>query len=52
VLFSSFVPFFETALARKTGYAGAMSVTAISVFLFAALATALGPEKRAVPFGG
>jgi MFS transporter, SHS family, lactate transporter len=52
VLITSFVPLFETALAKRTSYATAMSVTAVSVFLLAAFATAVGSERRAVKFGG
>jgi MFS transporter, SHS family, lactate transporter len=51
VLLTSFVPYFETELAKRTGYALAMSVTAVSVFLLAAVATAVGPERRAAKFG-
>ena len=52
VLLTSLVPYFETALAKRTGYAMAMSVTAAAVFLLAAVATAVGPERRAAKFGG
>jgi MFS transporter, SHS family, lactate transporter len=51
VLLSSYVTWFEATVARKTSYATAMSLTALVVFLAAALATALGPEKHAVKFG-
>ena len=34
-----------------TSYAVAMAVTAATVFLMAAIATALGPERRAAKFG-
>jgi SHS family lactate transporter-like MFS transporter len=52
VLLSSLVPYVESAFARRTSYAVAMSVTAAAVFLFAAAATAVGPERRAARFGG
>ena len=51
VLLSSYVSYFEAVLARRTSYAMAMSLTALAVFLVAALATALGPERRALKFG-
>lgn len=51
VLFSSAVPRIEADLARSTNYATAMSATAFTVFLLAAIATALGPERRAARFG-
>ena len=51
VLFSSYVAYFEAILAKQTSYATAMSLTAVVVFLVAALATALGPEHRAAKFG-
>jgi SHS family lactate transporter-like MFS transporter len=51
VLLSSFVSYFEALVARQSSYAVAMSVTAAAVFVMAALATALGPERHAVTFG-
>ena len=51
VLLSSYVSYFEAILAKGTSYATAMSLTALVVFLVAALATALGPERRALQFG-
>ncbi len=51
VLLSSIVPYFEAAFARSAGYATAMAGTAAAVFVFAVVATALGPERRAAQFG-
>jgi SHS family lactate transporter-like MFS transporter len=51
VLLSSYVSYFEAVMARRSSYAIAMSVTALVVFLAAAAATALGPERHAVKFG-
>jgi len=51
VLFSSAVPRIEADIAHRTSYSFAMSVTALTVFLLAAIATALGPERRAALFG-
>ena len=51
VLLSSSVSYVEAVLARHNGYANAMAATAVVVFLIAALATGLGPERRAARFG-
>ena len=51
VLLSSYVATAEATFARHTGYAKAMSVTAVVVFLFAAIATAVGPERHRAKFG-
>jgi SHS family lactate transporter-like MFS transporter len=51
VLFSSAIPGIEARFARSTSYATAMSVTAATVFVLAAIATAAGPERRAAKFG-
>lgn len=51
VLFSSAIPRIEAGIAHRTGYAVAMAGTAVTVFLFAAIATALGSERRAAHFG-
>jgi SHS family lactate transporter-like MFS transporter len=51
VLLASSVSYIEAVLARRTSYAIAMAGTAAAVFLLAAAATALGPERRAVKFG-
>jgi len=51
VLLSSSVSWFEATLARHSTYGFAMSVTAGTVFVFAAIATALGPEHHAAKFG-
>jgi SHS family lactate transporter-like MFS transporter len=51
VLLASSVGYIEAVFARRTSYAVAMAVTAATVFLMAAVATALGPERRAAKFG-
>jgi SHS family lactate transporter-like MFS transporter len=51
VLLASSVGYIEAVFARRTSYAVAMAVTAATVFLLAAIATALGPERRAAKFG-
>ena len=51
VLLASAVTYIEAVFARRTSYAIAMAATAATVFLVAALATALGPERRAAVFG-
>jgi SHS family lactate transporter-like MFS transporter len=51
VLLASSVSYIEAVLARRTSYAIAMAGTAVAVFLLAAAATALGPERRAARFG-
>lgn len=52
VLLSSSVGFLEAVFAKRTSYAIAMATTAATVFALAAIATALGPERRAAKFGG
>ncbi len=51
VFLSGYVATAEAQFARHTSYAFAMSVTAAAVFLFAAIATAVGPERHAAKFG-
>jgi SHS family lactate transporter-like MFS transporter len=51
VLLASSVTYIEAVFASHTSYAVAMAVTAATVFLMAAIATALGPERRAAKFG-
>jgi MFS transporter, SHS family, lactate transporter len=51
VLFSSVIPRLEADIAHRTSYSVAMAGTAVTVFLLAAIATALGPERKAVTFG-
>ena len=52
VLLASSVSYIEAVFAHRTSYAIAMAGTAATVFLLAAAAAALGPERRAVSFGG
>jgi len=51
VFFSSSVTYIEAVFAKRTSYAIAMAATAATVFLFAAVATAAGPEHRGKQFG-
>jgi SHS family lactate transporter-like MFS transporter len=51
VLLASAVTYIEAVFAHRTSYAIAMAGTAATVFLLAALATAVGPERRAAVFG-
>jgi SHS family lactate transporter-like MFS transporter len=51
VLIAGSAPYLEAVFARKHGYATAMAWTAAIVFVFAAIATACGRERRAVAFG-
>lgn len=50
VLLAGFVVPFEAFLAEKMSYATAMAATAASVFLFTAIVTAFGREKKGVQF--
>jgi MFS transporter, SHS family, lactate transporter len=52
VFLSGYVSVAEAILAKRTGYATAMGLTAAVVFVFAATATALGPERHGAKFGG
>ena len=52
VFLSSYVSYGEAVLAKRTGYATAMALTAVVVFAMAALATAFGPERHQAKFGG
>ena len=51
VLLASSVSYIEAVFAHRTSYAIAMAGTAVTVFLLAAAATAMGPERRAARFG-
>ncbi len=51
VLIAGSVGYLEAAIAGHTGYATAMAIVAVTVFLFAAGVTAVGKERRAVVFG-
>jgi MFS transporter, SHS family, lactate transporter len=51
VLLASAVGYIEAVFAKRTSYAVAMAATAATVFLMAALASALGPERRGTEFG-
>jgi len=45
------VNYVEAIVARHTSYSTAMAGTAAVVFVMAAVAAVLGPERRAVRFG-
>jgi SHS family lactate transporter-like MFS transporter len=48
---SGAAPSIEAILAKRVGYSAVMAGTAIVVFLIAAIAVALGKEKKGVAFG-
>jgi SHS family lactate transporter-like MFS transporter len=51
VLLASLVTYIEAVFAARTSYATAMAATAATVFVMAAAAALLGPERRAARFG-
>jgi MFS transporter, SHS family, lactate transporter len=51
VLLAGSVAYIEAVFAQRTSYANAMALTALTVFLLAAVVAALGPERRAARFG-
>jgi SHS family lactate transporter-like MFS transporter len=51
VLLASSVAYVEAAFARHTSYSNAMAATAVVVFVFAAVVTAMGKERRGATFG-
>jgi SHS family lactate transporter-like MFS transporter len=51
VLLAGSVAYVEAVFAQRTSYANAMALTALTVFLLAAVVAARGPERRAVRFG-
>jgi len=51
VAVASTAPYAEAVIARRIGYAGAMAGVAASVFLLAAVLTAVGKERRGMRFG-
>src|SRR5467141_1203868 len=52
VLLAGSVAYIEAVFAERMSYAMAMSVTAVTVLLGAAVVVALGREKRGIHFGG
>ena len=48
---ASYIVVFETGLAVHCGYTSTLAVSAIVIFMGAAVVTGLGREKRAVEFG-
>jgi SHS family lactate transporter-like MFS transporter len=51
VLLAGSVAYIEAVFAQRTSYATAMALTALTVFVGAAVVAALGPERRAARFG-
>ena len=51
VLLAGSVGYIEAVFAQRMSYANAMAVTALTVFTFAIVATAIGREQSGVPFG-
>jgi len=51
VLLAGSVAYVEAVFAQRTSYANAMALTAVTVFLLAAVVAAKGPERRAARFG-
>jgi MFS transporter, SHS family, lactate transporter len=51
VLLAGSVAYEEAVFAQRTSYANAMALTAVTVFLLAAVVAARGPERRAARFG-
>ena len=51
VLLAGSVAYVEAVFAQRTSYANAMALTAVTVFLLAAVVAARGPERRAARFG-
>jgi SHS family lactate transporter-like MFS transporter len=51
VLVASSVVYIEPVLAKRIGYAQAMSLTAATVFALAAIVTAVGKERKGTVFG-
>jgi MFS transporter, SHS family, lactate transporter len=51
VLLAGSVAYIEAVFAQRTSYANAMALTALTVFVVAAVVAALGPERRAARFG-
>jgi SHS family lactate transporter-like MFS transporter len=51
VLLAGSVAYVEAVFAQRTSYANAMALTALAVFLLAAVVASKGPERRAARFG-
>ncbi len=51
VLIAGTVAYLEALFARHTGYATAMAMTALTVFIFGIAITAVGPERKGTRFG-
>ena len=51
VLLAGSVAYVEAVFAQRTSYANAMALTALTVFVLAAIVAARGPERRAARFG-
>ena len=51
VLLAGSVAYIEAVFARRTSYANAMALTAVTVFTLGAIVVALGRERRGATFG-
>ena len=51
VLLAGSVAYIEAVFAQRMSYANAMAVTALTVFTFAIVATAMGRERGGIRFG-
>ena len=51
VLLASSIAYVEARFAAHLSYAGAMALSAATVFVLGAIVAALGPERRGVAFG-
>ena len=51
VLLASSVVYIQAVFAKRMSYATAMALTAVTVFAFAAIATASGKERRGIAMG-
>jgi SHS family lactate transporter-like MFS transporter len=51
VLFGSVVTYLEAVFGHRFNYASAMALTAVTVFMLAAVVVGLGREKHGVEFG-
>lgn len=52
VLVASSVVYIEAVFAKRLSYATAMALTAVTVFVMAAIVTAMGKERKGQEFGG
>ena len=48
---ASYAPFIEATYAQKTGYAGALAITALAAFVIASVMAYAGGERRGTELG-